>query len=335
MEQSIKDKIIELRRSGYGYKKIANELEITRDNVRSFLKTKYAIEIGIGDYKKKPSNAKIYTCKYCGKGFFKKQSDILSRVYCSDKCKKDEYNRRAREKRNEKKAICSKCGKEFIKIGSEKYCSKECRMEERKCPICNKIFKVRYDNPKIYCSLNCRREKMSKSHEEYYSEFSKIHKGRIVPITYYNGSDEEITVYCLKCQNKTTRKAWKFIGSNPKGCICDRKYSVGEEMVENYLQENQIPYIKQYTPSEFVENKLRYDFAIINISGDIIKLIEYDGRQHFEPVDDFGGKEEYIKQVERDKIKNKYAKENNINLLRINYKEKKNIYKILNKFIKE
>ena len=49
--------------------------------------------------------------------------------------------------------------------------------------------------------------------------------------------------------------------------------------------------------------------------------IEYDGIQHFEPRDFFGGKVEFEKIKIRDKIKTKYCNSNNIILLRIQYDE--------------
>ena len=49
--------------------------------------------------------------------------------------------------------------------------------------------------------------------------------------------------------------------------------------------------------------------------------IEYDGIQHFEPVNDFGGEIEFNNIQIRDNIKNEYCKNNNINLIRIRYDE--------------
>ena len=41
----------------------------------------------------------------------------------------------------------------------------------------------------------------------------------------------------------------------------------------------------------------------------------------FEPVERFGGVENYILRKKLDKIKNEYCKNNNIHLIRISYKE--------------
>jgi len=63
-------------------------------------------------------------------------------------------------------------------------------------------------------------------------------------------------------------------------------------------------------------------------------VIEFDGEQHERPVT-FGGMSKdralkiYEETKQRDKLKNKYCKENNIELLRIPYSKLNSINKIL------
>ena len=49
--------------------------------------------------------------------------------------------------------------------------------------------------------------------------------------------------------------------------------------------------------------------------------IEYDGIQHFKPIKAWGGEEGLKNNIKRDKIKEKKCKDNNITLIRFNYKE--------------
>ena len=62
-------------------------------------------------------------------------------------------------------------------------------------------------------------------------------------------------------------------------------------------------------------------------------LIEYQGIQHFKPIDTFGGEERFKYQQEKDNIKRAFAKENNIKLIEIpyTYKTKEDIKKFLSK----
>ena len=48
---------------------------------------------------------------------------------------------------------------------------------------------------------------------------------------------------------------------------------------------------------------------------------EYQGKQHFEPVEYFGGKEHFEEQRKRDELKLKLSKENGIVLIYVNYWE--------------
>ena len=72
------------------------------------------------------------------------------------------------------------------------------------------------------------------------------------------------------------------------------------------------------------KRKLSYDFYIPNKD----LLIEYNGKQHY--INGFGSTtHEWHKQLHRDWLKRKYAKENGINLLVIPYTQFNNINKIL------
>ena len=76
-------------------------------------------------------------------------------------------------------------------------------------------------------------------------------------------------------------------------------------------------------------NLLRFDFVIFNNDGSINCLIECQGEQHYQPVDEFGGENQYKTQIINDDLKRKYAKEHNYKLLEIPYTEK-NIESIKN-----
>jgi hypothetical protein len=51
-------------------------------------------------------------------------------------------------------------------------------------------------------------------------------------------------------------------------------------------------------------------------------IFEYDGSQHFESIEYYGGEEKFIKQIRSDKEKNSYCQNNNIKLVRIPYTSK-------------
>ena len=51
-------------------------------------------------------------------------------------------------------------------------------------------------------------------------------------------------------------------------------------------------------------------------------IFEYDGPQHFEPIEYFGGEEGFRQRIHSDKEKNSYCQNNNIKLVRISYTTK-------------
>ena len=97
-----------------------------------------------------------------------------------------------------------------------------------------------------------------------------------------------------------------------------RQKSKGEERISKILDEFEIKYNRQKSFNG-CKNKyiLHFDFYL----PDYNICIEYDGIQHFDPIEFFGGKEtlEYNKKI--DSIKNEYCKINNILLVRIKYDE--------------
>ena len=60
-------------------------------------------------------------------------------------------------------------------------------------------------------------------------------------------------------------------------------------------------------------------------------MIEYQGQQHYYPVNIYGGEEKFEIQQEHDRRKREYAKSNGYNLLEIPYYDYDNIEEILNK----
>lgn len=144
---------------------------------------------------------------------------------------------------------------------------------------------------------------------------------------------------CGKCNNSIISvRADNLQGKNKGGGRIGRTIScglatisAGELKIMSLLDEFEIQYITQYTISEF-NPYARFDFAIFRKDGSLFKIIEFDGEQHFKPVEIFGGEDQFKIQQIRDNNKNEYCKNNNIPLLRIPYYDydKLDIYYLLN-----
>lgn len=111
--------------------------------------------------------------------------------------------------------------------------------------------------------------------------------------------------------------------------ICDE--SKGKKFVRQYLESNNIEFIQEYKSNDCKHKRsLPFDFYIKEYN----LCIEFDGEQHYKSFDYFGGEEKLKLTKIRDKIKNNYCKDNNINLIRIPYWKIDNIEKMLDREFK-
>lgn len=96
----------------------------------------------------------------------------------------------------------------------------------------------------------------------------------------------------------------------------NNEMSNGEKIINNFLVQKNIKFEYQKYFKECADKTyLPFDFYI----PDINICIEYDGEQHYKPVNIFGGIEAFNIIKIHDKIKNKFCKTKNVNLIRIKY----------------
>lgn len=176
------------------------------------------------------------------------------------------------------------------------------------CPECKKY---------TLSKLNC------KSHDQFIKEVRQVNKDIEIISRYCNCAIK------IKCRCKLCKHEWYTLPSSPisgVGCPNCRK-SKGEEKIEKFLISNNIKYIPQYKFDDLIgvgNRQLSYDFYL-----DSNILIEYQGIQHYEPVECFGGDVQFEIQQEHDKRKCEYAKTHNITLIEIPYWDFDNIETIL------
>lgn len=106
--------------------------------------------------------------------------------------------------------------------------------------------------------------------------------------------------------------------------------SYGERKILKYLERKNIEYKHQFKFDNCKNiNKLIFDFYLPFY----VTIIEFDGRQHFEPIEFFGGVDSFEKLKIRDGIKNDFCEKNGIKLIRISYEDINIVDKILDKSI--
>jgi len=141
----------------------------------------------------------------------------------------------------------------------------------------------------------------------------------------------------ILCRHNKCGHEWKVTPSNfIFGTRCNRcgNSSKGEKRIIKHLEKNNLKFEIDYSFKDLtVQSYLKFDFAVKQ-NGEILFLIEYDGKQHFKPSNhfhetskDFG----YAKY--KDRVKSAYCINNNIPLLRIPYFKKHQTECLINKML--
>lgn len=98
--------------------------------------------------------------------------------------------------------------------------------------------------------------------------------------------------------------------------------SRGEIKIEEILNEAGLDFQEEYSFSDLVSTNrvpLRFDFAVFDDDGKLDFLIEFQGIQHYEAKEKFGGYAGLRKQQYYDMLKRKYCDQHNIPLVLIPY----------------
>lgn len=190
-------------------------------------------------------------------------------------------------------------------------CNHEFRMtpsnflQGQRCPFCNSSVSKRYTNEQA-------QELITNKLEDTYILQSD-----------YKNNHTKIDVFHVNC-----KKIWKttlrdILAGNR--CPLCTAMSKGEEKIFNYLKTKNESSIFQYRIDDCKNIlPLPFDFYVPAYK----LLIEYDGRQHFEPI---FGKDTLEKTIKNDNIKNQFCLDNSdkYNFIRIPYTEFDNIENIL------
>jgi predicted nucleic acid-binding Zn-ribbon protein len=200
-----------------------------------------------------------------------------------------------------------------------------------RCQICG------FESVKALFSLRrhgcqgCQIERFKSNISEFIEKARLVHGYKFdYSLSVYTKASDKIAIKCLKCGVIFNQKANNHLSG--MGCPkCNE--SKGENRVAKYLSENNIRFTKDKIFKTLKDKSyLKPDFYL----DDLNLLIEYDGEFHYKAL--IGSTQEIKQknletQQRRDKIKNEWAKDNNIPLLRIPYWDYDNIEELIEKFI--
>jgi len=161
--------------------------------------------------------------------------------------------------------------------------------------------------------------------DKHLNDFKKIHSNKYnYSKVKYISPHYKIEIICPEHGSFFQTPANHKRGHGCPICAQENSESKGERRVREFLESNNISFKQEV---KLFEN-YRFDFYL----EDLNTIIEYDGKQHFEPVEYFGGLEGLKKTQERDKIKEDYCLKNNIRIIRIKYSE--DVEEVLKSFLK-
>lgn len=243
------------------------------------------------------SNAKTKTLE----SFLLKQKEIHGYKY--------EYIDGYQNRRSKIRLKCIECGEIFIQEARSHIDSKH------GCPS---------------CAIKRVAKEKCKDIETFEKQCSEKHLGRYRYFQDYVECREKIKIECITCNNVFYQTASSHLYQL---CGCPEcNFSKGELEISKILKFYNISYCSQksFDGCRNIE-KLIFDFYLpeYNI------CIEYDGEQHFTWLKGYISIDKFERTKENDSIKDNYCLENNIKLIRIHYKDYKNIKIILNTEIME
>lgn len=141
---------------------------------------------------------------------------------------------------------------------------------------------------------------------------------------FYNGTQKKVKLRC-NIHGHFYQMAGYYL-STSKGCPNCRE-TKGEKFIRIFLSNNSEKFIQEYKYDNFY-----FDFYL----PDRKLFIEFNGKQHYTPIEFFGGNKSYEKQRKKDFEKEKLFEENkDIKLLIIPYWKIKKINQILSKELYE
>lgn len=166
----------------------------------------------------------------------------------------------------------------------------------------------------IKCALKINADKRRSNTREFIKKASIVHKNKYdYSMIEYKGCFEKVKIVCPLHGIYLQTPASHLYGKGCPLCLESR----GESKIAFFLDFCGIKYEREKRFKECRNiRSLSFDFYIPSLN----ICIEFDGRQHYEPIDYYGGIKAFEKLKMLDSIKNDYCSNNGLNLIRISYK---------------
>jgi len=273
-----------------------------------------------------------HNSKECNNEYMVKPNSFLSGrrcPYCSNKKRKFKGKMTSKEWKDK---INKHAGKEYTLITENEFDSSN--FIELKHNSCGNIIRVKPND--FLRNTGCRQcshkkvtKKFTKTDEEFKEEVKNLVGHEYQFMDTYKNTYTPLKVIHTKCQGVYKVAPRDFL----KGLRCSVcSSSRGEKTLVEYFNKRGILYERQKTYDDLIYiRKMYFDFYLPEFN----TIIEYHGKQHYEPIEFFGGEEVFKEQKKRDLLKKEYAIDKGINFIEIpyTYKTTKHIEKFLDKLL--
>ena len=209
-----------------------------------------------------------------------------------------------------------------------------------KCNVCGNVWSARPDNIMSgrgcpQCKINNFVDRVKLTRERFEADLFRAHGGDIELADEYIDTGTNVDFKCNRCGNRWSAKPSHITQGHGCPDCCDK--SRGEELVADYLGKAGLKFDREVTFHGLkLKKSLRYDFAVLDPKTfKPMALIEFDGEQHFRPIEYFGGVKMWERMKKSDEMKNDYARKNGIKLIRIPFYKISAISEILESELRE
>lgn len=129
-----KNIIASMRKAGVGYTKIAQEIGVSENTVKSFCRRNGLTVSAVQPESEKVTVPAEKSCRFCGAPFIQYPGRKVKK-FCSPECRNKFWNAHINDEKRKamETYICLHCGKEFYAYAGHgrKYCSHECYISAR------------------------------------------------------------------------------------------------------------------------------------------------------------------------------------------------------------
>lgn len=250
----------------------------------------------------------------CGYEYMVKPNDFLNGHRCPN-CR----GSRKRTTEQFKQEVYDLVGDEYTVLG--KYVNVMTKIKIRH-NVCGKVHEYTPNNflrgSRCFdCSYRERYKKQRKSLSDFKKDVFNLVGNEYTVVGDYVNTKTAIAIKHNKCGYVSHIRPNDFISSGIRCHHCTS--SRGEQLLANSLTAHKIKYVPQKRFDDCINPKtgykLPFDFYI-----PLYKVcIEFDGKQHSQPINYFGGEEAFKSLQYRDKLKTDYCNNHGIKLIRINY----------------